>query len=83
MKTIRTVIADRLQDHGLWPKEAEAVMDAVEAAPENESMKSRWGDTPDDYPPSIVALMWMSAKTKAVEWIDANKPLHFARMMFL
>lgn len=83
MNTIRATITDRLQEHGLWPQEAEAVMSAVEAAPENESMKGRWGETPDAYPPMIMTLAWLSAKTKAVEWIDENKPQHFARGMFL
>jgi len=42
-------------------------------------MKSRWDDDEAEYPPQLLAGPVMAAKRRAVEWIDANAPQHFAR----
>ena len=78
MKTIEETIKDKLVNYGLWPEEAETVMKEVEQAPENESMQGRWHESPEDYPPAILSLAWLSAKDHAIEYLKINKPLHFA-----
>lgn len=80
--SIKEKLQAELVNHGLWPQEAEAIVAKVEADPANEAMGGRWDDSLDGYPPSIWALVWLSAKTNAVAWIDANKPEHWARAMF-
>jgi hypothetical protein len=82
MKTIKQTIIEKLQEHGLWPNEAKEVMEMVEADPANESMQGRWGESPEGYPAIIMAAAWMSARWNALEWINKNKPLHFAKGMF-
>jgi len=64
------------------PPAADAVMEAVKSAPENEAMQGRWSDSAEGYPPAIFILAWMSAKEKALEWIDANCPKAWYRPMF-
>ena len=82
MKTIKIELIGRAVSCGLWPQEAEKVFAAVEADKVNAPMNGRWSDPVDDYPPAVIALNWLQMKAKALEYIDAEKPMHFARMMF-
>lgn len=72
----------RLEEHGLWPDQADAVMEAVCADPDNCAMSGRWDDETADYSPQTIVIVWMSARAHAVKWIDANRPRHFARQAF-
>ena len=81
--TFRQWAIEFLTQHGLWPQEAEAVLAAAIAHPANEAMATRWDDDMEGYPPAIANVLRMSLSYSAVEWIDANKPQHFARMMFV
>lgn len=78
MPTMLTEMKETLVANGLWPEEAEKVMEVVMRAEENEVMRDRWADSFSDYPPVIKTMAWMSAKQHAVEWLKANKPEHFA-----
>ena len=78
MATIRKHIEETLVNHGLWPNEAEQVMNHVVELPENVSMRDRWEHDTEDYPPSIVTLAWMSAKETAIEHLKKTNPQHFA-----
>lgn len=80
--TVREKMETWLVDRGLFPNEAKAVMDAVVAQPEQKAMEKRWNDAAEGYPPPLFAVLAMSASDQAVKWIDANKPLHWARPMF-
>lgn len=51
--TLKAKIQELLVSHGLWPQEAEQVFARIEAAPSNDSMKQRWNDSPDAYPPNF------------------------------
>lgn len=77
--TIREKLETELVNHGLWPKEAEAVMNELETDEALKPMQGRWSEDTTGYPPQLLAIVLMSAKQKAVEWIDRNKPKHFAR----
>lgn len=81
MPNIMNEMKDALVAHGLWPEEAERVMEYVAKAPENEPMEGRWTDSFDDYPPAIKNLAWMSVRRGAIEWLKANKPSHFALLV--
>lgn len=81
--TIREKMKERLVEHGLWPDEANMVLDDAEKSEVLEPMFGRWKDSVDGYPPQMFAAVWISIKSVAVEWIDANKPKHFARTMFV
>ncbi len=82
--TLRDKLAKYLTDHGLWPKEAEEVIDTYrdsEAYPEDQ--RWRFEDVAEGYPPQVLSVMILAVRSEAVRWIDANKPKHFARLMFV
>ena len=81
--TIRQMLEDKLVNHGLWPDEAKKVMEAVAAHPASESMQGRWDSESDGYPAQLIPVLWIGVKTRAVEWIDVNKPKHFARAILI
>jgi hypothetical protein len=82
MITIESEIKDRLVDNGLFPDDADRVISAMKADEANEAMANRWNDSPEGYPPQIMAIAWLSARHHALSWIDANLPLAWYRSLF-
>lgn len=82
MATIREHAAKYLEGRGLWPDEAHAVVLKAEQSQILEGMTARWDEATDCYPPMLMRVVEVSLDAVAVEWIDANKPRHFARAMF-
>lgn len=86
--TVREKMSRYLQDKGLWPNEAESILDEAEKAESDglEAMRGNWHKVADGeggYPMSFFAVVAMALDSLVVEWIDANKPQHFARAMFI
>lgn len=81
MPTLEEKLSNTLVDHGMWPNEAQAVMASVKESPVMESMKGRWGQAAEGYPPQMLGVLWMTVKDEAVKWIDANKPQHWAKAL--
>lgn len=79
--TIRKQLETELVNHGLWPNEAAAVLDELEAEKASEPVQGRWHEDTTACPPQLFAVVLFGAKQKAVEWIDRNKPQHFARFL--
>lgn len=79
--TITEHLTGYLTKRGLWPHEATAVMDNLKAG--TPAMEGRWDEDAEGYPDSLFAVLVMSVDQAALEWIDANKPKHFARPMFV
>ena len=82
--TIREKPAEHLTDNGLWPAEAEEVINAYrdgDAYPEDQ--RGRFEDAVEGYPSQMLAVMIVAVRAESVRWIDANQPEHFARMMFV
>jgi len=77
--TIREVLEKRLCEHGMWPDEAKQVLKNAETHATCEAMKGRWDEQESGYPGFMLRVLWVSVTKIAVEWIDANKPKHFAR----
>ncbi len=79
--TVREKLEDRLQDHGLWPEDATAAFDfMLEKHRDVSWIKDvKWNDPVEAYPASFFAVALITLKDAAVEWIDANKPEHYAR----
>jgi hypothetical protein len=82
MKTFRSYAIDKLNDHGLWPEEVEAVMQAVVLDPANDAMRDRWDDPINGYPSIMLSILWLTVRTSAAEWLAANKPCHWSRAAF-
>jgi len=81
--TIEDKLEEMLVEHGMWPEQAEAVMEIMKVDDIHESMIHRWGDDVEDYPQGLLLILWGSAKVKALEYIDANCPEAWFRPMFI
>jgi hypothetical protein len=81
--TIQEKMTRLLEDNGLSPDQAQAVIQLAIADKSLKFMKTRWDDECGGYPSPLFAVVWKSIKYMAVEWMDANMPKHFARSMFL
>lgn len=81
--TFTQYLTDHLTNHGLWPNEAGAVIDQWLETPPGEPMQGRMSDHTQGYPDAMMAVLMLSINSAAVQWIDANKPKHFARPMFV
>lgn len=71
-----------MTDNGLWPQEADAVLESVRTDKHAEALAEVLGRTWDGYHTQFHAVAWLTVKGMVVEYIDANKPQHFARPMF-
>lgn len=82
--TVEEIIREKLTEHGLWPNER--VDDVIERCKNHNTllkeMVNRWNDKIDDYPPQLLAVLWLSVKLITVEYIDEVIPLAFYRPMF-
>jgi len=79
---IREKFLKNLQNMGLFGSEAKGVLELYEKSSMGEPMKGRMGDDESDYPSQVIATTWIGISASAVEWIDKNKPQHWARPMF-
>ena len=80
--TIREHLVACLYAKGLFEDEAKQVLSLLEAKPSSEPMTGRWKDAVGDCPAALIRVLEISAAAAALEWIDANVPLHWARPMF-
>lgn len=78
-------IEDRLKkrmfDNGLFPAQADQVMEIVKADVANGVMVGRWEEDEEVYPSAIMALD-ERVKSHVIEWMDKECPRHWARAMF-
>ena len=83
--TIREKMIELLCENGMWPKDAPVVIDEMLAAREegDPSHAVRWDGPTDQYPPQLLAVLWMSVRAAGLKWIDANCPEAFYRPMFV
>ena len=74
----------RMVEHLLWENEAGDIWDKYH----EETIMKDHPDHPltshiEGYPDSMLSAVWFGVCRTAVEWIDENKPKHFARSMFV
>ncbi len=81
--TIRETLHKYLTDHGLWDKEAELVIDAYRKSEMCFDEGRRLNDSIEGYPSKLLAILIKVVRHEAVKWIDAYKPKHFARPLFV
>ncbi len=82
MTTIKTYLEEQCVQHGLWPSEATAVV-AAQYNDLDDATKRLWNHNASEYPLPMLAVLFMGTKRHAVAYIDKNKPLHWARPMFV
>lgn len=79
--TLKEQIQKWLTERGLSPRDAQIVGEQVIA--ETIEMPQRQNDPVEGYPTQLLAVLLDVTLRTALTWIDANKPLHFAREMFV
>jgi len=85
MNAPRQTIKDRLHDfltqHGLWPKEADMILnpDLLKKNGVSEPLIEVLDKDADGYPTHFFAIANLTIRHEALNWIDANKPMHFAQ----
>lgn len=70
-----------LTDKGLWEDEADKVLDIIKSD-DNYKALSDVFNKEMDYPKSFLAVAMLICSSVALDWIDKNKPMHFAQYMF-
>jgi hypothetical protein len=80
--TFEQWMRDRLTNSGMFVNQVDAVVERVKAAPENEPMAQRWGHSINGYPAAMVNVLWLTVKTHALEYIDAECPQAWFRPLF-
>ena len=81
MPTIEQKLTQRLVDNGLFEDMAEKIMQQIKAD-DNGTMQGRWGDSIEDYPDIMLAVLWVTVRDTALEWIDENLPNAWFRPLF-
>lgn len=67
---------------GMWPEDADKIMQTAMDAPANEAMRGRWNDDVSGYPIVMMNVLTLSIRFAASKWLAANKPNHWARVVF-
>lgn len=80
--TFEEYAKDYLQQRGMFPTQALAVLEKFKAAKEAESMIGRWQENIEDYPGVLLIGITLTLNSCALEWIDENLPLAWYRPLF-
>lgn len=80
--TIEEKLVEMLYESGLFKNQAVEIVERAKANVVNESMQNRWQDQAEGYPPQLLAVLWVSVKDHALEWIDENCPQAWFRPLF-
>ncbi len=79
---IRERLLDLLEENGLFPYHAKDVlMHFAQSAP-GASIGTQLDEPLESYSPQVLAETCLSVRRSAVDWIDANPTLCWARPMF-
>lgn len=85
MAKLRELMEKKLFECGMFEDQAKAVMDSIEqkadADPQN-TMYRRWSQDASGYPPTMPGVLYLTVKSDALKWIDANCPQAWFRPMF-
>lgn len=79
--TLHSYFRLALTRHGLWPGEADTVMEQIMAT--DNAMSGRWGEMVADYTSARLAAVWELVREAAVDWLRVVKPGHFALVMLM
>ena len=80
--TIQDAIKEELVANGLFPEDADKVLELLKADEYQKAMKSKWQDNIEGYPAEFKTAIWLVAKRCTLTWIDENIPLAWYRPQF-
>ena len=79
--TIRQNLEKFCVDNGMFESEAKATVELYEK--DDRALAECINNDAEGYPDIMFAVLYMGVKRYALQYIDANTPLHWARPMFL
>jgi hypothetical protein len=82
MQTFEQKLKEQLVAYGMFEDWADEVIGRLKSTDVTKSMEGRWGDEVSGYPDSVYAILWVSAKREALEYIKENCPQAWFRPMF-
>jgi hypothetical protein len=77
--TVKEKLAEYLVQNGLFPNEAEVIIELFRA--KNPAPTLHWNDDVSQYPAVMLRPLLGYLKIEALDWIEKNCPMHFAKMM--
>jgi len=77
--TFEALFRTKLLENGLWCFEADGILAAVKADPE-ERINDVMQQQVEGYPPQMLAVGWVVIRSAAVRWLEPN---HWARPLFM
>lgn len=80
--TINALFMKHLVDRGLFPDQAEKILEIARARPIGAMMAGRWDDQPGDYPTMLIQALTKDIDLAAIAWFDEHFPQHWARSLF-
>lgn len=81
--SIEEYLRKKLDEHAMFKDQIDGIMALVKADKESmASMTDRWNDDISGYDEMLLKMWWLTTCRYAVQWIDANKPKHWARPVF-
>lgn len=76
--TVKSTVITHLTQCGLWNEEAETVFEEM-LKDDSIPPGITWGSPAAGYPKGVITEVIKLARTRAVKYIDREKPKHFAR----
>jgi len=80
-QTVKEKLHEYLTSNRLWPEEAEEILDSIEMDKTHYALNEVIHKQADGYPTQFFAAANMTVRFAALDWIDANKPRHYAQYM--
>ena len=80
--SIRKKLESMLVANGMFDDQAKEVLMVFIEEGANEPMTGRWEEPMNNYPPQLLAVLWLGVKRAALIYIDVNCPQAWFRPMF-
>ncbi len=81
-QTTRERLRSALVNRGMFPDQADAVIERAMPELEVDGYRITWDRPADEYPKQLFGLWFLTCKRHALAWIDENVPMAWFRPMF-
>jgi hypothetical protein len=82
MATINQKLNSLLQENGLWPKDAENVLELFKKEDNIKSLNIHWNDDTSGYPTVFLSSIWYALRRFTLSWIEKNQPDAWYKQIF-
>lgn len=80
--TIREYLYNHLVERGMFPNQADAVLEKMMQDESQQAMAGRWNESTGLYPVGLLVALCVTTNRFAVEWIDEYLPRAWYRPVF-